>query len=147
MGLSRLQDPHLDECPVIRAFLDRILDISAAVRKSIITYIAVTPDTTVALITRCKDVDKDVRAKIYLKFSEWPQFLSSDQKLELIENGLEETDTNVMKMFKNILLIKWLAYYDGDMGKLLKSLSYEPTEEGYKKYFKVCENVSKTILP
>ncbi|GJQ68351.1 hypothetical protein Trydic_g16945 [Trypoxylus dichotomus] len=85
--LTRLQDPHDINCPVIQSFINSLGDPSTSVRKTVIESIAPCRNTFTHIITRLRDVDPSVRASTYTRLSKL-----SPKSLDANEEDIKQTE-------------------------------------------------------
>lgn len=131
LALHRLQEPRKKACPVINLYLDHgAKDPSSKVRRAILSRMAKNKATLSAGIKRTRDIDDSVRKMAYLFMSGITvKSLTISQREQLISDGLKDRSDIVKKCVGEVLLPKWLGYYDGNYINFLKAIDAEHTAE------------------
>ncbi|OWF55102.1 condensin complex subunit 3-like [Mizuhopecten yessoensis] len=132
MALARLQDPHDDNCPVIKAYLFLInADTSPDVRRAVLSCIAPSTKTLPAILSRTRDVNDTVRKMAYMVMGEKVHIkaLSIAHRIQLLQDGLTDTADSVKDACAAKLLQAWLRMLEGNALELLTSLDVETSSE------------------
>ncbi|XP_033756629.1 LOW QUALITY PROTEIN: condensin complex subunit 3-like [Pecten maximus] len=132
MALARLQDPHDDNCPVIKAYLFLIkADTSPDVRRAVLSCIAPSTKTLPAILSRTRDVNDTVRKMAYMVMGEKVHIkaLSIAHRIQLLQDGLTDTADSVKDACAAKLLQAWLRMLEGNALDLLSSLDVETSSE------------------
>ncbi|KAK5640968.1 hypothetical protein RI129_009515 [Pyrocoelia pectoralis] len=141
--LARLQQPDNPDCPVIQAFLDRLYESSALVRKEVVESIASIPSIIPKIVERVRDCDANVRLAAFRKCSlVGPKMITIANRQLVINSGFTEDNESVKKFFLEDTLPKWLSVYKDDYLLLLKGLKLDAYEEDLKQ----TEIISKKVL-
>eukprot|EP00116_Pleurobrachia_bachei_P000862 sb/3461124/ len=139
--LNRLQDPADPECPVIKGFLKIMkTDGVADVRRAAVKAIAINSKTLMPLIERTRDTNPGVRKGAYEVLVEKISIRSMkiSYRMKIIESGLHDRHASV-KSTCVALLRNWLAYYNGDIVRMLQALDVEGKVD-------LCGEVVKEVL-
>ncbi|XP_069140747.1 condensin complex subunit 3-like [Argopecten irradians] len=132
MALARLQDPHDDNCPVIKAYLFLIsADTSPDVRRAVLSVIAPSTKTLAAILERTRDVNDTVRKMAYMVLGEKVHIkaLSIARRIQLLQDGLTDKADSVKNACASRLLQAWLGMLEGCALDLLSSLDVESSSE------------------
>ncbi|XP_046543346.1 condensin complex subunit 3-like isoform X2 [Haliotis rubra] len=137
LALSRLQDPTDENCPVIKAYLFLISrDPNPDVRRAVLSCIAPSTKTLMAVIERTRDVKDTVRRVAYNVVAEKIHIkaLSIAQRIQLLQDGLSDRADMVKEACATKLLQAWLLQFQGSALQLLQSLDVEQSAD-------VCQQV------
>ncbi|XP_071089919.1 condensin complex subunit 3-like isoform X1 [Haliotis cracherodii] len=137
LALSRLQDPTDENCPVIKAYLFLISrDPNPDVRRAVLSCIAPSTKTLMAIIERTRDVKDTVRRVAYNVIAEKIHIkaLSIAQRIQLLQDGLSDRADMVKEACATKLLQAWLLQFQGSALQLLQSLDVEQSAD-------VCQQV------
>ncbi|XP_067656291.1 condensin complex subunit 3-like isoform X2 [Haliotis asinina] len=137
LALSRLQDPTDENCPVIKAYLFLISrDPNPDVRRAVLSCIAPSTKTLLAIIERTRDVKDTVRRVAYNVIAEKIHIkaLSIAQRIQLLQDGLSDRADMVKEACATKLLQAWLLQFQGSALQLLQSLDVEQSVD-------VCQQV------
>ncbi|XP_050715054.1 condensin complex subunit 3-like [Eriocheir sinensis] len=141
-ALTRLQDPHSSECPVIEAYCFHLCkDPNYDVRRSVLNNIAVTYQTLPAILDRIRDTRELVRHQAYKVISQKIHLksLTIAQRVRLISEGLKDRHEMVRNCVKKQLIPSWLRQSGGKVLDFLTCLDVEAS-------VKEAELVLKTIF-
>ncbi|KRT78380.1 HEAT domain-containing protein, partial [Oryctes borbonicus] len=142
--LTRLQNPHDVNCPIIQRFINSLGDPSPLVRKAVVESIAPCRGTFLHIITRLRDVDGTVRASTYTKLLKVsPKIISIVNRQTILMNGFTENNEALQKKFKNVLLTKWLDVYENNVIEFMRALKLDANEEDLKQ----TEEIYELLLP
>lgn len=141
LALVRLQDTHSNDCPVVKTFLNAIVDSSAKVRKAVIKNIVVNMTTMPKIIERTRDSDGEVREAAIYRCSDHPEYIRVAEKQTLLCHGFQEQNTEAKKVFTEVLLEKWLNHYDSDILKFLRGIKLDADLNDFKKSMQLFEKV------
>ncbi|KAF0979310.1 hypothetical protein FDP41_001653 [Naegleria fowleri] len=139
--LSKFQDPH-SQCTIMSEFLRMMSsDPNKDVRKETVRRIFLLKQTLRAVLDKVKDVKEDVRSAAYEKIFSTVKMknFTIQQRVEMINYGLEERDPNVKEQFERLFIEKWFSDFKFDINKFLTILDvieYEP----------ICEKIIRLIL-
>ncbi|XP_031353085.1 uncharacterized protein LOC116178001 isoform X4 [Photinus pyralis] len=141
--LARLQQPDNPDCPVIQAFLHRLYESSAQVRREVVESIALIPSIIPKIVERVRDSDPNVRLAAFRKCSlVGPKMITISNRQLVLDSGFTESNSSVKKFFLEDTLPKWLNVYNDDYLLLLKGLKLDAYEEDLKK----TEVISRKVL-
>ncbi|XP_076813570.1 condensin complex subunit 3-like isoform X2 [Clavelina lepadiformis] len=124
-SLSRLQQPALQDCPVIEAYLFHMAcDESSQVRAAVVSNISLTTKTLPCVLDRTRDISEAVRKIAFQIIAQKVSIkaLTSSQRLYLIKQGLQDRSDVVQKVVKTQLFQAWLLTFDANLINLLKKL-------------------------
>ncbi|XP_071828621.1 condensin complex subunit 3-like [Apostichopus japonicus] len=127
-ALARLQDPEDAECPVITAYMYLLNhDPHFEVRRMILSCIAPSRKTLPALLERTRDVKEGVRKLAYTVLSEKVSIksLTIEQRVKLLQDGLQDRSESVVDACSNKLLQSWLRTFAGNILEVLHALDVE----------------------
>ncbi|XP_025095867.1 condensin complex subunit 3-like isoform X2 [Pomacea canaliculata] len=142
LALARLQDPSDANCPVIKAFLFLVaLDPNPEVRKTVISCIAPCLKTLPAILKRTRDAKDTVRQVAFTVIAEKIPLkaLTIGQRVQLLQEGLNDRAEGVRKVCGGKLLQKWLYSFEGNVLELLHSLDVENSTD-------ICQQVLKQFF-
>lgn len=127
LALARLQDPDMDNCPIISVFIFHMgRDPNAGVREKVLSVIAKTKKTLPAAVKRIHDKNANVRKAAYKFVSRVTvKSLTISQKETILEFGLNDQSQMVVDTVKKVLLPSWLRHYKYEYVDLLKGLDPE----------------------
>ncbi|VEN41605.1 unnamed protein product [Callosobruchus maculatus] len=129
MALVNLQNPSDPDCPVLKAYLDLLLDGNALVRAEVVKRIAGYVGSVPYIMRHLRDVNANVRLQAFKRCADMgPKLFKICDRQDILMCGLNETEMRVRKLFQEELLIKWLNAYEGDFIKLLNSIKIDAEE-------------------
>lgn len=132
LALVRLQDPIDETCPVIKAYIFLMTcDPNPEVRKTIVTHIALCRLTLSAVLERTRDVKDTVRQAAFTVIADKVPIkaLSISQRVQLLQQGLNDRTEAVRVICRNKLLQSWLRTFEGNVLDLLHSLDAESSTD------------------
>ncbi|XP_029446276.1 condensin complex subunit 3 isoform X1 [Rhinatrema bivittatum] len=132
LALARLQDPQDKNCPVTNAYLHLIEnDSNPEVRRAVLSCIAPSAKTLQEIVGRTMDVKDVVRKLAYQVLSEkiHMRALSIAQRVQLLQQGLNDRSDGVKEVIQKKILQTWLRYCEGDVLELLHRLDVENCSE------------------
>ena len=129
VAMKRLQGDGNDD-PILLEFLRMMRwDPSKDVRKATLAHVASngSPDIVAAILARTQDVEPSVRAAAYRSVQTRCQIrlLKIRERVGLIRLGFSDRVPEVSRAARALVTDSWLATKDGDVIRLLKSLSVE----------------------
>ncbi|KAK6178461.1 hypothetical protein SNE40_013249 [Patella caerulea] len=142
LAISRLQDPTDDNCPVIKAYLYLMTrDPNPDVRRAVLGVIAPSTKTLPFILERIRDVNESVRQVAFCVLAEKAHIkcLSIAQRLQILQDGLNDRTAAVKDACSKKVLQTWLRIFGGNILELLKSLDVENSTE-------TCEQVLDTMF-
>ncbi|KAK7111031.1 condensin complex subunit 3-like [Littorina saxatilis] len=142
LALVRLQDPTDDTCPVIKAYIFLMTsDPNPEVRKTIVSHIAPCRKTLAAILERTRDVKDTVRQAAFNIIGEKVPMkaMSIGQRVQLLEQGLNDRTESVKSVCGSKLLQSWLRGFEGNVLDLLHSLDVENSTD-------VCRHMLKHLF-
>lgn len=132
LALSRLQDPKNDDCPVVDAYVTLIEnDSNSEVRRAVLSCIAPSAKTLPKIVERTKDVKEAVRKLAYQVLAEKVHMraMSIAQRVQLLQQGLNDRSDAVRQAVQKHLLQGWLRFTEGNILELLHRLDVENSSE------------------
>nr|XP_033804584.1 condensin complex subunit 3 isoform X2 [Geotrypetes seraphini] len=132
LALARLQDPKDKNCPVINAYLLLLEnDSSPEVRRAVLSCIGPSAKTLPQIVGRTMDIKDAVRKLAYQVLSEKIHIraLSIAQRVQLLQQGLNDRSDAVKEVMQKKLLQAWLRFCNGDVLELLHCLDIENCSE------------------
>ncbi|XP_030047085.1 LOW QUALITY PROTEIN: condensin complex subunit 3 [Microcaecilia unicolor] len=132
LALARLQDPQDENCPVTNAYLLLLEnDSNPEVRRAVLSCIAPSAKTLPQIVGRTMDIKDVVRKLAYQVLSEkiHMRALSIAQRVQLLQQGLNDRSDAVKEVMQKKLLQAWLRFCDGDVLELLHRLDVENCSE------------------
>uniref|UniRef100_A0A1B6GC29 Nuclear condensin complex subunit 3 C-terminal domain-containing protein n=1 Tax=Cuerna arida TaxID=1464854 RepID=A0A1B6GC29_9HEMI len=130
-ALHRLQSPGDPKCDIIQAFIYHMThDPSHEVRRAIIQKIAVNKITLASILTRMKDIKDVVRKEAYIVISRFliRQFTIRQRQL-ILECGLGDRSEISNNFVIEVLVPKWLKYFDNNYYEFLECIHVEKIPE------------------
>ncbi|NWS70114.1 CND3 protein, partial [Crotophaga sulcirostris] len=138
LALSRLQDPQDQNCPVVNIYNTLLEnDSNSEVRRAVLSCIAPSARTLRKIVGRTMDIKESVRKMAYEVLAEKVHMkaLSIAQRVQLLQQGLNDRSDAVKEVMKKKLLQAWLQLSEGDILQLLHRLDVEN-----------CPEVAKPVL-
>lgn len=123
--LILFQDASKPDCPVVNAFKFHIgMDPAFQVRIASLKSVLVTPETLHFILKKIRDVKAVVRKTAFTKIAEHVplKLLSTEQRLLILKEGLNDRHPNVRKVVEDNVLTSWLKNCDGDLVKLMTEI-------------------------
>ncbi|KAG2379243.1 hypothetical protein C9374_007382 [Naegleria lovaniensis] len=139
--LAKFQDPH-SQCAIMSEFLRMMgSDPNKDVRKETVKRIFLLKQTLGPVVEKVKDIKEEVRGAAYEKIFSTVKMrnFTIQQRVNMINYGLEERDANVKAQFERLFIEKWFTDFKFDISMLLTNLDvieYETT----------CEKLIRLIL-
>ena len=124
-ALARLQNPEEEDDIVTQALLYRLEhDLSADVRKSVLTNIGLSRTTLPAVIARTRDVREDVRRHTYTVLAARVDLraFSLSQRAQLLSGYKNDRSPRVQAAVKEMLLNTWWPRCNGNALTFLENL-------------------------
>ncbi|XP_037089752.1 LOW QUALITY PROTEIN: condensin complex subunit 3-like [Pollicipes pollicipes] len=136
-ALSRLQEPHNKQCPVIRAYVFHLRnDPSADVRRAVLLNIGGSAATLPHVLERIRDSSAPVRRQAYLFLTKVHiKSISMSERRRLLKEGLQDRDEAVRRTVQKDLLQFWLRLLAGSVTQLLRCL-----------YVEMCPDVAELVV-
>ncbi|MFT7807528.1 condensin complex subunit 3-like [Arapaima gigas] len=132
LAMARLQDPQNEECPTIKAYISILEnDSNPEVRRAVLSCIAPCAHTLPRILKRTRDVKENVRKLAYQVLAEKVHIraLTIAQRVNLVQQGLNDTSEAVKEVVQRKLLPAWLRLLQGDVLELLHRLDVENCPE------------------
>uniref|UniRef100_H3BDF7 Non-SMC condensin I complex subunit G n=1 Tax=Latimeria chalumnae TaxID=7897 RepID=H3BDF7_LATCH len=132
LAMARLQDPQDDKCPVVNAYMHLLeQDLNPEVRRAVLSYIAPTAKTLQKIVGRTMDTKESVRKLAYQVLAEkiHVRTLSIAQRVQLLQQGLNDRSVAVKEAVEKKLLPAWLRLSEGNVLDLLHRLDVENCPE------------------
>ncbi|KAK0049397.1 condensin complex subunit 3 [Biomphalaria pfeifferi] len=142
LALKRLQTPLDETCPITKAFIILMSrDAMYEVRNIVLTSIAVSKLTLPAIIERTYDVHEKVRKTAYTVIAEKipVKALTIEQRVQLLQNGLNDRSDIVKAACAKQLLQSWLCAFQGNILELLSLLDVQSSVA-------ICETALTTLF-
>lgn len=138
-ALQRLQIPENPDDSVVRLYSYHLSnDPSAQVRQAVLKSIGRNTLTVPIILERLWDVDDRVRRRTYLQMSSHPvKSYKVVQRLQLLEQGLNDHSESVRKIVHNVLLPQWLQSYNRKYLSLISALKLDATQEEIQRFIKI----------
>ncbi|KAJ6635929.1 Condensin complex subunit 3, partial [Pseudolycoriella hygida] len=135
-ALCRLQMKDDPEDAVTKIFLFHLEhDPNPMVRRAVISSIARSNHTVPYIMGRLSDVDERVRRSIFAHMSNFAfNRYSIEQRVTLLERGLNDSSVNVRNITLNIMLKNWLASCKNCIMSLLSSLKLDGNESVMRQF-------------
>ncbi|XP_078660150.1 condensin complex subunit 3-like [Branchiostoma floridae x Branchiostoma belcheri] len=130
LALTRLQDPSDQSCAVITAYLYLLgCDPNPDVRRAILSCIAPSTHTLGGVLQRTRDVNQSVRVMAFKVLAEkfHIRALTIAQRLQVLQQGLNDRTEAVREVCGTKLLQSWLRLFEGNILDLLGCLDVEST--------------------
>ncbi|XP_019644482.1 PREDICTED: condensin complex subunit 3-like [Branchiostoma belcheri] len=130
LALTRLQDPSDQSCAVITAYLYLLgCDPNPDVRRAILSCIAPSTHTLGGVLQRTRDVNQSVRVMAFKVLAEkfHIRALTIAQRLQVLQQGLNDRTEAVREVCGTKLLQSWLRLFEGNILDLLGCLDVETT--------------------
>nr|XP_006813156.1 PREDICTED: condensin complex subunit 3-like [Saccoglossus kowalevskii] len=131
-ALARLQDPTDKNCPVIKAYMYMLnCDPNYEVRRTILNCIAPSAQTLPVVLKRTHDVKDDVRKLAFNVLAEkiHVKAMRISQRVELLQDGLNDRSELVKQTCATKLLQAWLRTFQGNVIDLLNCLDVESSSD------------------
>ncbi|MGH0134623.1 UNVERIFIED_CONTAM: hypothetical protein FKN15_023538 [Acipenser sinensis] len=128
LAMARLQDPQDGDCPTINAYMLLLEnDSNSEVRRAVLSCIAPSAMTLPKILGRTRDVNENVRKLAYQVLAEKVPLraLSIAQRVELLQQGLNDRCGAVQEVVQKKLLQTWLRLLEGNVLELLHRLDIE----------------------
>ncbi|KAK1175549.1 condensin complex subunit 3-like [Acipenser oxyrinchus oxyrinchus] len=128
LAMARLQDPQDGDCPTINAYMILLEnDSNSEVRRAVLSCIAPSAMTLPKILGRTRDVNENVRKLAYQVLAEKVPLraLSIAQRVELLQQGLNDRCGAVQEVVLKKLLQAWLRLLEGNILELLHRLDIE----------------------
>ncbi|KFO70647.1 Condensin complex subunit 3 [Cuculus canorus] len=132
LALLRLQDPQDENCPVVNIYNTLLEnDSNSEVRRAVLSCIAPSGRTLPKIVGRTMDIKESVRKLAYEVLAEKVHMraLSIAQRVQLLQQGLNDRSDAVKEVMKKKLLQAWLQLSEGDVLELLHRLDVENCPE------------------
>ncbi|XP_033871487.3 condensin complex subunit 3-like [Acipenser ruthenus] len=132
LAMARLQDPHDGDCPTVNAYLLLLEnDSNPEVRRAVLSCIAPSAKTLPKILGRTRDVKENVRKLAYQVLAEKVHIraLSIAQRVQLLQQGLNDRSGAVKEVVQKKLLQAWLRLLEGNVLDLLHRLDVENCPE------------------
>jgi len=142
LALTRLQDPADEECSVTKAYIILMTrDPNVEVRRIILTSLAPSAQSLPAIIERTRDVKDTVRRTAFNVIAEKIPLraLTIEQRIKLLQDGLNDRSDLVRIACASKLLQTWLLACDGSTLKLLDRLDVQAS-------VKTCDSAIKELF-
>ncbi|CAH1247094.1 NCAPG [Branchiostoma lanceolatum] len=130
LALTRLQDPSDQSCAVITAYQYLLgCDPNPDVRRAILSCIAPSTHTLSGVLQRVRDVNQSVRVMAFKVLAEkfHIRALTIAQRLQVLQQGLNDRAEAVREVCGTKLLQSWLRLFEGNILDLLGCLDVETT--------------------
>ncbi|XP_078577289.1 condensin complex subunit 3-like isoform X3 [Branchiostoma floridae x Branchiostoma japonicum] len=130
LALTRLQDPSDQTCAVITAYQYLLgCDPNPDVRRAILSCIAPSTHTLSGVLQRIRDVNQSVRVMAFKVLAEkfHIRALTIAQRLQVLQQGLNDRAEAVREVCGTKLLQSWLRLFEGNILDLLGCLDVETT--------------------
>ncbi|XP_078577288.1 condensin complex subunit 3-like isoform X2 [Branchiostoma floridae x Branchiostoma japonicum] len=130
LALTRLQDPSDQSCAVITAYQYLLgCDPNPDVRRAILSCIAPSTHTLSGVLQRIRDVNQSVRVMAFKVLAEkfHIRALTIAQRLQVLQQGLNDRAEAVREVCGTKLLQSWLRLFEGNILDLLGCLDVETT--------------------
>lgn len=128
LALTRLQDPTDETCPIIKAYMILMTkDPNMEVRRIALTSIAPSTVSLPAVLERTRDVKEAVRRSAYSVIAEKVPLraLTIQQRVDVIQSGLDDRSETVKTTCASKLLQSWLCACQGNVLELLERLDVQ----------------------
>ncbi|MBN3286093.1 CND3 protein, partial [Polyodon spathula] len=132
LAMARLQDPQDGDCPTVNAYLLLLEnDSNPEVRRAVLSCIAPSAKTLPKILGRTRDVKENVRKLAYQVLAEKVHIraLSIAQRVQLLQQGLNDRSAAVKEVVQKKLLQAWLRLLEGNVLDLLHRLDVENCPE------------------
>ncbi|KAM5194839.1 condensin complex subunit 3 [Mantella aurantiaca] len=132
LALARLQDPSDVNCPVSNAYMQLLEnDLNAEVRRAVLSCIAPSASSLPKIVGRTMDVKEQVRKLAYEVLADKVHIraLTIAQRVNLLQQGLNDRSEAVKGVMQKKLLQSWLKYTEGNILELLHRLDVENSPE------------------
>lgn len=139
-ALSRLQEPASSQCRITEALLFHLSsDPNPEVRTAILKVIVPSNRTLGAILSRTRDVKENVRKLAYERLIEKVplKYLTIQQRMSLLHDGLNDRSAAVQKLVSENLLRAWLTQCNESPLALLRMLDTHGSEETMEVILKV----------
>ncbi|XP_066258373.1 condensin complex subunit 3-like isoform X2 [Euwallacea similis] len=128
-ALSRLQNPTVERCPVIRGFVKCLRDANHLVRKEVVKRLAPNGFT----ISKIKEATRDKSGLVrFAAFSHLADIgirrLKIAHRRFILKSGFSETNSYVKKSFLEYLIPKWLTQLNKSYLKFLEVIKFDADE-------------------
>lgn len=137
-ALQRLQIPENPDDCVVRIYSYHLSnDPSAHVRQAVLKSIGRNAITVPIILERLWDVDDRVRRRTYLQMSSHPvKSYKVAQRLQLLEQGLNDHCESVRKIVHGVLLPQWHQSYNKQYLSLISALKLDANQEEVQRFVK-----------
>ncbi|XP_059149025.1 condensin complex subunit 3-like [Physella acuta] len=142
LALTRLQTPTDDTCPITKAYVILMTrDPNDDVRRIVLTSIAPSNTSLQAILQRTCDVKDKVRRTAYTVIAEKIPLraLTIEQRIQLLQDGLNDRSEVVRTACSSKLLQAWLCSCEGNVLDLLARLDVQSS-------VKTCEMALKILF-
>ena len=132
LALRRFQDVQDLECPVVTSYIYLLQqDTAVEVRKAVLNSIGINKRTLPVIIERTRDINASLRQTSYVKLAEGCtiRHLSIGQRVQLLQDGLQDRSNDVQKACICNLLRSWSQTLGDDFLRLLQCCDVEASPQ------------------
>lgn len=135
-AMQRLQMPDNTNDPIVKTYQHHLnADPSPLVRQAVITSIGRNLHTIPFILDRLWDVDDKVRRHAYLHMCTYSvKSYKVVQRLQFIEQGLNDHSESVRKVVTNVLIPAWLESYNRDYIQFVAALKLDASEADIERF-------------
>lgn len=136
LALRRFQDPKDSNDQVLMTYHFHLRkDPSHKVRLSVLSCIEPCESTISGIIEKTRDVQALIRKAAYIKLAtlDAKNLLTSEQRLMILKDGLNDKNHFVRKVVESRLILSWLKAYEDDIFLFLKDFDTESDIEDIEK--------------
>ncbi|XP_055916686.1 condensin complex subunit 3 isoform X2 [Eupeodes corollae] len=141
LALQRLQNPDNPDDVVLRVYQFHLCsDPSPRVRQAVVTSMGRNYSTIPYILDRLWDIDEKVRRHTYLHMSGYPvKAYKVSQRLQLLEQGLNDRSEMVKKVVTSIMLPQWLESYNKNFILFVSALKLDASEAEVERFLKIAK--------
>ncbi|XP_066145569.1 condensin complex subunit 3-like isoform X2 [Euwallacea fornicatus] len=146
-ALSRLQNPTVERCAVIRGFVKCLRDANHLVRREVIKRLAPNSFT----ISKIKEATRDKSELVrFAAFSHLADIgirrLKIAHRRFILKSGFSETNSHVKKAFLEYLIPKWLTQLNKSYLKFLEVIKFDADESDIETTEELSNQVMNVFL-
>uniref|UniRef100_A0A1A9WZL3 Nuclear condensin complex subunit 3 C-terminal domain-containing protein n=1 Tax=Glossina brevipalpis TaxID=37001 RepID=A0A1A9WZL3_9MUSC len=148
LAMQHLQVPDNPDDAVLHIYRYHLCsDPSPQVRQTVITCMDRNCHTIPYILSRLSDIDEKVRYQTYLHMTTYPiHSYEVQQRVTLLEQGLNDRSDCVRKVVTNIILQQWIGSFQKSLVNFIEALKLNSSPVDLERFRKISKQALRSVF-